>query len=233
MRGANLGQLIDAVRMEARLSTASSRGVEDRARLVQMINRHYEIMWDRDWEFLRIEREDSYKAMAAGQRFYDFPIGVRPDDINSVSIRWGTTWTPLTYGITFEHYGQYDSELDQRCDPVQNWVVRGNTQFEVWPLPVSNAATLGFEGKRSFAKLVNAEDVCAIDDQLITLFVAGEILAGNKQSDAQVKLDLGKDRLNTLTAKSADRTRTRVGLGAPDVPSRGWPRLSVAYVRNQ
>jgi len=233
MRGSNLESIIDGIRAEARLSTAGSRGVEDRDRILRMVNRYYETLWDEhDWEFLRIQRESSYKNMAAGQRFYDFPVGLRPDDISSVWMRWGNDWIPVEYGITFSHYAQYDSERNQRADPVQRWVVRSPQQFEVWPMPASNAGVLGFEGKRTFAALADNADNCQLDDQLIILSVAAEILAGNKQADAQTKMDLAGARLKALTSKASDRTRTRVGLGSPQLPNRGMPRISVAYVRN-
>jgi hypothetical protein len=235
MRGSSLGTIIDAVRLEAKMSTASSRGVEDRTRIVQMVNRVYETLWDEhDWEFLRIDREDSYKALAAGQRFYDFPTGLRPDDVGSAWLHWGTTWTRLEYGIDFRHYSMRNSEEDEREDPAQRWVVRSNTQFEVWPMPASNnAQTVGFEGKRSFVKLADDDaDNCALDDQMITLFVAAEILAGNKMPDAEVKMEMARARLSALTARSADKTRVRVGLGGGALRD-GDSHIRVAYARNQ
>lgn len=237
--GTTLGGLIDMVRLEARLSTASSRGVEDKDRLIHMINRVYETLWDEhEWEVRRISRENCYKTLQAGQRFYDFPSTIRPQDITSVWLRWGNTWREVNYGITFAHYGQFDSERDERSEPVQQWVMRSEEQFEVWPLPASNGVALGtgvlgFEGKKKFIKLLDEDtDNCLLDDYLISLFVAYEILAANKQGDADAKNEQARARLSALSAKNSDRTSVRVGLGTPTSPQAGYPRLTVAYVRN-
>jgi len=50
--------------------------------------------------------------------------------------------------------------------------------------------------------------------------------------DAEVKMEMARARLSALTARSADKTRVRVGLGGGALRD-GDSHIRVAYARNQ
>jgi hypothetical protein len=230
MRNTTLDELVEQLRAECRLSTDSSRGVESRSMLVQVINRTYEVLFDDyDWSFLKLKREDCFKQLYAGQRYYNCPVESDVDSLTRAWINYGNVWVPLEYGIDFSHYSQMDSEQDQRADPAQCWVVRDDGQFEVWPIPASNDNRIGFEGKRKFSRLSAGSDRCVLDDSLVVLFAAAEILAGNKQPDAPMKLQMAQARLAKLRASAAGQSRSTVGRGDRQDDIRGWPRIRAVW----
>lgn len=234
MRNSTLDQMVEALRNEARLSTDSSRGVESRPWLVQLINRWYETLWnDYDWQHLNLLREDSTVALQAGLRYYDIPETVDVDSISKVFLRFGNGWSEIDYGIDHSHYSERDSDNDERADPVQRWTVRDMAQIEVWPIPASNDCALGFEGKRKFARLTKGDDRCLLDDNLIVLFAAAEVLAAHKQADAQKKEQAASAVLTRLRAKASSKARVRMGLGEASNSRQQPGEIRVAYVRNQ
>lgn len=231
MRGTTLDQLVEQLRAECRLSTDSSRGVENRSWLVQILNRTYEVLWDDyEWEFLHIKREDAKKALQAGQRYYDIPSDMEVDQATNCWINYGNVWLPLQYGIDYSCYSQLDPDKGMRADPAQRWCIRNDGQFEIWPMPASdNTQQVAFEGRRKFKRLAANSDRCLLDDALVVLFAAAEILKGNKQPDADSKLTMAQARLAKVRAKAADRKRVRIGMGSPADAQRGYPRIRAVY----
>jgi hypothetical protein len=229
MRNTTLDEMVEQLRAECRLSTDSSRGMESRPHLIQVLNRVYETMWnDYDWDFLKVTREDSQKNINAGQRYYDAPTIMDVDQINEAWVRWGGNWRKLDYGIGYEQYNQHDSSLDVRQDPACRWEVRDNRQIELWPIPASGGSIMAFEGQRRFARLAAGEDRCLLDDTLIVLFSAADILQGNKQEDAKAKSTMAQARLAKLRASATGKSRTTVGRGQRQESTSG---IRVAYVR--
>ena len=234
MRNSTLDQMVEALRIEARLSTDSSRGVESRPWLVQLINRWYETLWnDYDWQFLNLTREGATVPLQAGLRYYGIPETVDIDSITNVYVRFGNGWSPIDYGIDHSHYSQRDSDKGERSDPVQRWTVANADQIEVWPIPATNDGALGFEGKRRFARLTKGGDRCLLDDNLIVLFAASEILAAHKQPDAAKKEQAASAVLTRLRANGASKKRVRMGLGEATNSRQQPGEIRVAYVRNQ
>ena len=99
-------------------------------------------------------------------------------------------------------------------------------------MPASDGDRIGFEGRRKFAKLVEMSDRCEIDDFLISLLCAGEILTGNKQADGKVKLDLAASRLAQLKSKASGKERIRIGLSPENDGYRHGLQLRAVYARN-
>jgi len=212
-RGTSLSLLTEMVQDESRTSSATSRGVDHRAYLQRLIKRvQQELYDDYDWPFMRITRDAAGKDMAAGQRYYDFPTALNPDRISRVWHQFGGLWTPLDQGITPAEYNAYDSDADVRADPPQKWDWYGESQFEVWPLPASANGEVRFEGMKSLTLLSNDAATADLDDHLIVLFCAAEVLAPNNQKDASLKLQKAQRRLATLRGNLG--TQKRVVFGA-------------------
>ena len=214
-RNNTLSELIESVLDEIRHSTDATRGVDHRNMVKRLIRNFYSQLADEhDWPFLRIEKEDAGKDIAAGQRYYDFPATMDMERAIQLWTKHGEVWSPLTYGIGPTAYSAIDSDDDERTDPPLRWQVYNETQFEIWPLPASNVTGgLRFEGYRKITPLIADDDRCDLDGILITKFVAARILARKKAADAPMVQAEAVERLNTLKAR-APRARVIMG-GAP------------------
>lgn len=227
-----LTELVEMVRAEAKLSTNSSRGTDHAEYLKALVKRHYRMIAEEyDWAHLRVVREDAGKDIQAGLRYYDLPTTVNPERLEAVWTKHSDNWLKLEYGIDPTKYNEIDSDRNQRYDPPLQWQWYGDRQIEIWPLPASDLTNgLRFEGGKAITLLNSPSARADIDDILIVLSVAAEILQGNKQADAEVKNNAFIRRLATLKGTRRDRTRVQVGIGMVE-PTYEVPRISVAYTR--
>lgn len=214
--GKTLLQLTEQVRAECRRSTSASRGIDELGYLHQVIRRHYEAFFDEyDWPHLKVVRD---KTLAAGQRYYDFPTDLDYLRIKEARYYWGNIWITLDFGIDDDQYSAFNSDNDERNDPVERWDIidaGSGAQIEVWPLPGSTG-TLRFRGVRAKTELVDNADVCDIDDQLVVLAASAEILGGAGQKDADAKLSALQRRLATLRARNFKRKTMSMGGQGPE-----------------
>lgn len=217
MRGTSFLQLITDLRAELRRSTSSAVGVEDLDNLKAVLNRVYEMLWNEyDWPFLR--RVFPRITLQSGQQYYDFPEDLDIDRVERVAVWWGNIPHIVQRGISFEEYAGFNSTLGYTSEPMLRWDVRdvdGATQFEVWPLPNSNAQQVEFIGIRNIAKLVDDADICLLDDHLVILFAAAELLAAQKSSDAQQKMQAAQSYFAKLKARAKGASR-EYRVGVPD-----------------
>lgn len=233
-RNARLGDVIEIVRDEARLSSNTSRGTDHRTSIVRKIKRvQYELADAWSWPFMQIQRSDATLTMSAGQRYYDFPSLLELDGTETLWTKFGSEWIPLGRGISPQDYNAQDSDADARADPPEKWDAYGETQFEIWPMPASNLTDgLRFVGQKKLTDLVDDDSRLDLDDYLIALKVTAEILAANGQKDAAVVLDAHNLRLRRLTSKLQARTGARMGLGT--TPSgRTYPRRLVGVYNDR
>lgn len=231
MRRKQFMQLIADLRAELRKSSDPAVGVSDLPTLKQVLGRVYETLYDaHDWPHLR--QMFPKIELHAGQRYYDFPEDTDYDKVERVVVWQNNSPFPATRGIDFEEYAQFDSNDDVRADPVSRWDVRYTStreQMEVWPIPASAGYSIQFKGKLKFKPLVNDSDLCLLDDQLVVLHAAAELLPAAKQADAQIKLAAANSRLGITKARSKSTTPpVRVGLSrkSPEVLSRSVVRIS-------
>lgn len=227
-RGLTLGELVTKLRVAARYdpNPALSKNMEPlfKQTLSDVQERLYD---DFDWPFLKVQRD---KELAAGQRYYDVPTDMDLERIIAVDTLVGTIWEPVERGITLDDYSACNSDLGARRDPLERWDVRdtgSGEQIEIWPIPTINGGTLRFSGIRKLNPLIASSDRADLDDQIIVLFSAGEILAGKGAADeAKIKLQQASKRLDMLQGRvSKTRNNGFVLGGGPDYePRRGWPR---------
>lgn len=215
-------EVVEAVRKEARLSTNTSRGTDSLENIKQLVKRHYYTLAEEfDWQHLNVLRDDNAarKVMQDGLRFYDFPASINVQKIERAWVRHSGVWLPLTYGITHRDYSISDPEDSEEADPVQKWRFHGGTQFEVWPMPATNGTADGdgevaFEGQKIVTQLTADADRLDMDDILVALFAAAEILAGNGQKDAAaVKAAAAQKRLQVVRGNMASKSRVVMGIG--------------------
>lgn len=224
-RGAQLQSLVSYLRAEAGLSQKVSVGTDQEDKLKHLLRRTQETLYDaHDWTFLQ---HFFSKALSAGQRYYDMPSGLADTRIVEAAIDDGSEEPrPVDYGIGFAEYATYNSDEDERADPVERWDFRRTsataTQIEVWPIPASSNQTLRFKGIRSLPALTANTDTAALDDHLIVLFAAAEIMASQENKGASLKLQLATDRLNVLKGLHAGPVKPfQMGGGNDMAPRRG------------
>lgn len=223
-RGKQLQQLVADLRVETGRSTSVALGVDEEQRLKTTLARVQEILYDDyDWPFLRVK---PFKSLAAGQQHYDMPAGLNLDRIEEVGVWYNGKPFPVERGIGFAEYSAYDPFEDERSDPVLKWDIvdnGGDEQIEVWPLPASNDQRLQFIGIRNLNTFVSNTDTADLDDRLIVLFAAAEILANQKSEDAETKLRAAQDRYARL--------KGRIKGGARDAVMGGGKRDDRALTR--
>jgi hypothetical protein len=221
MRNVTLNELTEQVRAEARLSTNTSRGLDDLSNIQQKIRRVQEELYDEfDWPFMRIDKTEATKTLAAGQRYYDFPTNMNIERAFELWTNTTSVWGKMDQGISLADYSAQDSDEDERSDPALKWDIISETQFEVWPIPASNGGLVRFDGIKKLTPMVDTNDRADLDDRMIVLFVAAEILAANKQPDAQLILEKAQKRQLKMQGRLASKKRLFMG-GAQEEPRTG------------
>lgn len=220
-RGTTLGQMVTMLREECGHATSAALGQNTLPRMKRVLQRTQEFLWgDYTWPHLRAYREE---VLQAGQRYYTFPVDLSFDRVENVHVRWDDTWRPVCYGIELGHYNATDPELDDRDDPVARWQVHEDNQYEVWPLPATNGIRLRFEGVRKLAPLIADTDRADLDDNMLVLFAAAEILAKQKGGDAQGKASAASRLYSQL--KGVQSKQTMFVMGGGRDPNMGYGHI--------
>lgn len=224
-RYTTLVRLLDKLRFEARLSSNPAHNAQVRGTHVNMLQRTQERLWrDFPWPHLTTEWQITVQD---GQRYYDTPEDLDVDRIDRIELFRDGNWYMLTSGVSGAEYGVWNSDLDQRSWPPRRWRIVPDEMLELWPIPDQNAdpttreGYLRFTGTRKLRPLVDDGDRADLDDDMLALYCAAELLAGSGAKDAQMKLDMA----NTLYAKqrgglSPRRNFRMFGIGEP-APPRG------------
>lgn len=229
------GQIVEMARNEARLSTNTSRGVDHLDHVQQLVKRHYQMLAeDFDWEHLQLKRDYDIARvqLQAGSRYYSFPSAVNPQKITAMWLKWGNIWRKVDYGIKLSNYSGLDPDNGSRADPVLRWDFRDGTGFEVWPVPASNGDAdapysnwVAFEGQKQVEQFVSNNNRADIDDHLIALNVAGELLAENGQKAASdAKIAAAQRRMKQMRGGLANKARFSMGRGMLYESSRSYPQ---------
>jgi hypothetical protein len=173
---ATLGELLTDLRAELgqTLSTTQATQVIPAHRV--KLQRVQRTLWEAyAWPHLRTRWDVD---LSAGQRYYDLPAtppGLTLERLESVHVYWSGDWHPVDRGITPDEYNAYDSDNDERSDPVLKWDTRPDGQIEVWPLPASDDMVLRFHGIRALGDFVADDDECTLDRDLLVLTAAAEL----------------------------------------------------------
>lgn len=224
--------LVTNLRHELGFDDNANVGKAYDSKLLYHLNAEYERLWyDHDWPHLWGDADNSWFDLAteAGERYYDFPAGMDPLSIRNVWVKWGDVWQPVHPNISVVHYTQYDSDADIRNDPVMRWRRHTDEQIELWPVPAS-ALTVRFEGRKAFAKLVNDDDECFLDDQLVVLHAAAKIKKTRKGESGYGAEQAKLARRHYAMLKHRTRNTKKISF-LPGVPLEAQlPRVSVARV---
>jgi hypothetical protein len=220
------------LRDETGRSNSVAVGVDEDGLLKQAIRRAQEDLYEQvDWPFLQTVFDRI--SLQAGDRYYDFPAGMSYDRLVCKPAVWiDSIPFELERGIGFEEYAVYDSESDARSEPATRWDVRWTgteEQIEVWPVPSTNTQELQFIGIRKLRPLIAHADVADLDDQLIVLFAAADLI--DDEVKAKKKLAAAQARFNRLKGNAKRGGKTyRMGMGANPHPDQG--RVTLRISRN-
>lgn len=162
-------------------------------------------------------------TMVAGQYVYDFPLDMPFDQVRESYAAQPTSneWTSLDYGISEDRVKPDDTNTE-RSDPVRAWDVENRTQLRVWPTPNSTGGYLRLKGNSPLDVFSSDNDKSTLDDTVIVLFAAADLLARAKAEDAPSKQQKAQRHLTKLLANriSAKQKVSTLGGGAPGLNSR-------------
>jgi hypothetical protein len=200
-RGAQFLTLVTMLRSDLGRSSSVAVGVDDVTRLKHELNKAYETLASKhDWSHLR--KTFAKIPLSQGQQYYSFPSDLDFGRIEGAWVWWSDLPQPIERGITPTDYLAFDSTNDQRSDPAQKWDVRwtgSSEQIEIWPIPSTNDQDLQFLGQRKVTRLVNDIDICLLDDWLVVLWAAVNLV---KEDDKRSKMGEAQDRLDNVKAES-------------------------------
>lgn len=222
-RGTQLLQLVQDLRDEVGRANSVAVGVDDLSGLKTKLRRMQAFFYDEhDWPFLR--QIFPLKPLQAGEKFYDFPTGLNLEGVERVDLWYGNLPQPLTRGISTQEYAIYNSNNGVTQEPAMRWDVRWTgtkEQFEIWPIPSSNTQSVQFTGKRNLRPLIQDSDVADLDDKMLILAVAAEILEKQGEESSSTVSALAKARFNRMKGRGQGASPTRrMGQGVPATDSR-------------
>lgn len=228
-RGTSLTTLIQMLRAEAGHSTSVAAGIDNEAALIQKIQRVQAMLYDDyDWPFLR---DDWSFQLEQGQQFYDLPVeggfpgltALNSERIEEAWIDYSGRPIPIDRGIGQPQYAQYNSAKGEAASPARRWDIKRSSdtkeQIEIWPIPTDDTNTFWLRGIKKLRPLVAPADVADIDDILIVLTAAHEILARQKSADASKVEAAAARRLAQLKGRTKGGTRM-INLAGSNNPNR-------------
>lgn len=176
-------------------------GTADDAILKQLLSDKQKwLSCEYDWPFL----EDRFDVnVVPNSRYLAFPTTDQQGHTTTLNLErpvlvetfWNNLWTKLDYGIGSSQFNYLNSDQPgNKQDPIQNWRWSEENQFEIWPIN-TGPQTVRFTGQRALGVLVAPSDTADLDDLLIVLPVAAELLARSKQQDSQLKQQQFQERL--------------------------------------
>jgi len=185
-RGTQLLQLVAQLRAETGRSMDVSAGVSELDGLKEQIRRVQKEKYEEyDWPHMIVERSVNLQA---GQRYYDLPEDLNFDRITQIKYKYNNNYTDIDRGIDFSDYSIYDSNNDERSSLIMKWDIRnieGTEQIEVWPIPNTNDQKLYFLGVKTLNPLIEESDRAELDDTLIVINAAAEMLSSMKGQGMQ------------------------------------------------
>lgn len=199
--GDTLATLIEEVQYELVQVASPAAGQNFREHIKARIRREYRRLYhEHDWPDL-IEWYDFDSA--AGQRYYDWPTGTSLETTLAIYPRVGNLWQePLHRGLDPSHYNAFDSDADARVDTPQRWRPT-NGQLEIWPMPASGNLTFRVVAKRPFTPLVDEDDRCDLDTDLVVLFSAAQLARRYDNDEANLILARATQHYDVLKSRKS------------------------------
>lgn len=239
-RGQTLESILNKVRAKARLSLNAANNTQVIDPHKVLIKSEQDRLWeDYAWPHLRVHK---LLPLAAGQFKYDLPADdfdadagtytLAMDRVEHISVFDGGDWVPLATGITEAMLSDHQTALDQRSWPVRAWQATDLDEVEIWPVPDQNGDATTLEGYlritgiRDLRPLVAESDRADLDDELLSDYVAGALLAATGASDAQLRLEAANKRYAKLKGKQTKSSSFNLFSTTRTAPVRRQPYIS-------
>lgn len=201
--GTNLAALLVMLRAEARLTQSVAAGLNADLSHRVLLARHQDDLWlARDWKHLQITRD---LATQSGERLYAWPSDLSFERAVTARVKWSSQWIDLAPEITERNYNEMDPDLNVMSDPPRSWDLAEGNVLELWPMPAASGTVVRLIGTKALPALVADADTAVLDDRLIVLFAAAELLALQKAPDAAAKLAAAQRRLLALAGLASKK----------------------------
>ena len=151
---------------------------------------------------------------------------VRSEAGHAISTNLGQATHDMLIKLS-EQFNTHDSDQNIKSWPIENYDSYYSStsvqQIEVWPIPsqagssTTGEGTLRLEGIRKLSPLIALSDTADLDDQLIVLHAAGELLQRQKSADAQLKLAQAQAHYARLKARLSKTESIVLGDEEPDL----------------
>lgn len=227
-----LETMVRDLRYETRRSANPNIGKDELPALKRILYRtQFFLYWDYDWPFLKVRRDIT---MAQDQRYYDFPDDMDFERIYQARSNGFNTWNLITRGITMEDYNIYDSDNGDTGTPVRKWDIidaGSGEQMEVHPMPAEDGEIVRLDGFKKLGALTEDADVCTLDDNLIVLFAAANVLVGQDNNLAKELLAQANKLYLKMRAGAARRNGGYFVLGG-EMRGDPYKDQTVIAVRN-
>lgn len=171
------------------------------------------------WAFLEVTSD---VAASAGSRYLTLPTNLNFERPVEVQVKYNDTYLPVEFGIGAEEYNVWDSAANEQSNVIQRWkfYTGAANGFEVWPIPNVDQS-VRFIGQKNLTSLqpvtagvFDTTKTLDLDDALVVLFCAAELLARRGQKDAQLKAQNAQARLAYLAGLYPTRTQVTTMGGA-------------------
>lgn len=209
---------------------AGTNTVRDAELYQLMSNKQQQLVMEYDWSFMTRRWDVSAPV---NTQFITYPtvddVGltatINIDELDKVEVLYNLMYQPVIYGIGAPQYNVFNYQLrGQTSIPIRNWreasnpddAVQPNT-FEVWPVP-SVAQTIRFTGERQPTAITGASIKVDLDDMLIALAVAADLLFYKNPQKAQYKMTQFQQHLRRLGGQSKTSDKIRI-LGGGNMES--------------
>ena len=183
-RGRQLSQLLNALQAEVGLSLLPASATSSIDHRVQLLNRVQARLYAAfDWDFAFVKRD---VPVVAGARFLAYPADLDYERIQWAAISPGTDssdWCELGYGVG---EGAYRQIAEGTQGNPRRWAPHEGEDFELWPV-ADGPYRVRFRGAKNLALMVNPSDRAVLDDTLIVLHAASEMLKRAKLGDWEDK----------------------------------------------
>jgi hypothetical protein len=228
-RGTTLGKLVERLRAETRHAATAGAGLNVDGPMRNKLRRVQDDLWlERTWGHLDTFRNVDLEA---GQQYVAWPTAMDPERSKVTHVRWNDEWVPVCAGITEADYNAFDPMNNERQDPVRKWRLSEGDLIEVWPLPASGTMKLRVAGTRRLNPLLADADTCDLDDDLIVLTAAAEMLKAAGSKDADVMQAKANARLKRLHGGLSKRQDFNMVGDADGLKDDRQDRVRVSYVR--
>ena len=208
---AQLSELIDRVRIEASLALGATFGTSQRLHIIGLLNRvQRDLARNRDWDELNTH---VVVPTVIGTYTYSIPNTMNFEGMATLRARDGTSLTKMTLGFGPEEFAAIDPATTNDW-PIRKWRLSplSVSDFEVWPNP-SLVGSIDIEGQKKPALLVDDDDLCTLDADVLVLRVAGQLLAKSSPREADLKFANADRAILSLMARQGATKGENITLG--------------------